>query len=188
MYKLSLNSLTSKFYSWIWNTNVTKFRNMCPYFWRYVATIIFLPLILPVRLLMGATETVTLKSSKLDKVYDTVVHSKPLNYFNRFFKWTVSFDRFWYTIEKFIKWIFITIFIALIAFSFVGLIYLFYQDPMKFLEGLALSIGVMITLWVIIYLFTEKHLGRILWTPFKLCGNMIYNLYKNVCPIITWDK
>lgn len=46
MYNLKSSSLYSRFYSWIWNTDVTKFKTMCPYFWRYVLTILFLPLIL----------------------------------------------------------------------------------------------------------------------------------------------
>ena len=46
MYKLKTTSVAARFYEWIWKTDVTKFKTMCPYFWKYVLTIIFLPLIL----------------------------------------------------------------------------------------------------------------------------------------------
>jgi hypothetical protein len=188
MYVLNSKSLTSRFYSWIWDTDVTKFKNMCPYFWKYVATIIFLPVILPVKLLMMLAEITPIRSSKMDRVYTKIADSKTVSYFNRFCKWIASFDDFWYNIGKFLKWTLITCFAVVVAFALGMSAYLFYLKPMRFLEALGIIAITVVTLWGIIYLFTEKHLGRILWSPFKLCGNMIYNLYKNVCPMITWSK
>ena len=52
MYKLNKNSKASRFYSWIYNTDVTKYKTMCPYFWRYGFTILLLPLILIIKLIL----------------------------------------------------------------------------------------------------------------------------------------
>jgi hypothetical protein len=186
MYNLNPNSYVSRFYSWLWDTDVRKFKNMCPYFWKYVFTILFIWLILPVKMLMMLAAITPIRSSKMDKVYTVIAESTTVSYINRFFKWIVSFDDFWYTVGKFLKWTLIAGISIICAFIFGMLVYLAYLEPMTVLaltSVVAISISV---LYFIIYLFTEKNLGKLLWIPFKLCGNMVYNLYKDVCPMVTW--
>lgn len=51
LYTFSKTSWHVKFYKWLYGTNpVDTFNTMCPYFWTYVLTFIFLPLILIVKL------------------------------------------------------------------------------------------------------------------------------------------
>jgi hypothetical protein len=54
MYTFKKDSWHVRFYKWLYDTNpIYKFKTMCPYFWSYVLTIIFLPVILPIRLMRG---------------------------------------------------------------------------------------------------------------------------------------
>jgi hypothetical protein len=47
LYDFNSNSNHAKFFEWIWGVVPSiKFKTMCPYFWSYVLTIIFLPVIL----------------------------------------------------------------------------------------------------------------------------------------------
>lgn len=51
LYTFKKTSNHVKFFKWIWGVDPTvKFKSMCPYFWSYVATIIFLPIILLIKL------------------------------------------------------------------------------------------------------------------------------------------
>jgi len=51
MYKFSKQSWHVKLFKWIFNEDPTKiYKSMCPYFWSYVLTILFLPLILIVKM------------------------------------------------------------------------------------------------------------------------------------------
>jgi hypothetical protein len=54
MYNFSKNSWHVRFYKWLYDIDVTtKFKTMCPYFWSYVLTFLFLPFILFFRVLSG---------------------------------------------------------------------------------------------------------------------------------------
>ena len=174
MYKLNQKSNSAKFYEWVWKTKVTNFKTMCPYFWGYVITITLLPLILLLKFiyyLLPAKKT-------LNKGVDYIAHSDVGEVVGGVFKPNM----FWYVVGKFIKWLFITLVSIVLIAGLIGLLYNFYLYPLK---GLVF-IGAIAVLVFALYVFIE--IGSKLLYPFKLIGNMIYSLYKNVCPIIKWEK
>ena len=53
LYTFNKNSFHSKAFNWVWGVNPTsRFKTMCPYFWSWVATIVFSWIIVPIRLLV----------------------------------------------------------------------------------------------------------------------------------------
>lgn len=173
MYKLKTTSTSARFYSWIWKTNITKFKNMCPYFWKYVLTIIFLPLILIGKLILYLIPTKKqFSNSRLEKIINKI--SEP--------------NRFWDIIGKILKWMFFAVVGIAILIIIVALCIKFYQN---LLIGLAIIGCISICLVIILlifYLNDEHNLGSRIAYPFKLFGNMVYCLYKNICPLINWEK
>jgi len=62
LYNFKKGSNHVKFFKWIWGVDPTdRYNTMCPYFWSYVATIIFLPIILLFKVLGGAGNSINLK-------------------------------------------------------------------------------------------------------------------------------
>lgn len=178
MYKLNKESVTVKFYEWIWNTKITKFKTMCPYFWKYVLTIIFLPIIL----ICKGVFRILPESEKVNRVFNYIEESK----FGDGLKVVTKPSRFWDVIGNIFKWLF---------FMFAGLIIVsgvlvacisFWNNPK---EGF-LSIGIIALLCLIIvgitYLFTDYDMMHKIGTPFRFVGNMISSLYHNMCPLIIW--
>lgn len=54
LYDLNPNSKWVKFFEWVWGVNPAKeYKTMCPYFWSYVFTIVFIPIIVLVKLIIG---------------------------------------------------------------------------------------------------------------------------------------
>ena len=172
MYNLKTTSLSSRFYSWIWNTEISKFKTMCPYFWSYVLTIILLPFLLVAKGLIKVLP----ESKKINKAIDYVAESK-----------IFKPSRFWDVLGTIVKWIFF-IFVGLILLALVySLVCITIENPFEMLLSIALGV-VGVTIFVsIVYLFTEYSLLSKIAHPFKLFGNMIYSLYKNVCPLIKWE-
>ena len=183
MYKLKSTSAAAKFYKWIWGTDVTKFKTMCPYFWKYVLTIILLPIILPGKLIIYLMPA----KKKIGKGLDYIAESKVGQVTGKTLEKVFTSNKFWNVTGKIFKWIF---FIALGAFCLlilVALVISFYLSPV---EGLAFIGGVTIALILIgaiLYAFGEYNLGSKITGFFKLIGNMFYSLYKSVCPIIKWE-
>lgn len=184
MYKLNPNSLTSRFYSWLWDVDVRKFRNMCPYFWKYVLTIIFLPFLLVGKLIMSLLP----ESEKADRFVRSVANSKVGTATGNFFDWVGGQTRFWDTVGVIFKWIFMGLLGIMVALGAAGFIYMLFIETIKALAILGGITGLVGVTALLVWLFAEKNLGTILWSPFKLVGNMAYNLYKGMCPILTWEK
>ena len=63
-----------------------------------------------------------------------------------------------------------------------------YKDPFGVLLIIGLMVGGVSILILIVYLFSEYDLLSKIAYPFKLFGNMIYSLYKNMCPLIKWEN
>ena len=179
MYELKTTSVSARFYSWIWKTEITKFKTMCPYFWKYILTVLFLPLILVAKVLAYFIPA----KNKINKGFDYVSDSK----LGQTVSTLTSPSRFWDTIGSVLKWLFIIVMSSL-ALSLIGIIiYELYTNTLKalaFIGGMSIMI---LLLTLLIYLFSEKNLGQILLSPFKLIGNMVYSLYKKVCPLIKWE-
>jgi hypothetical protein len=180
MYKLKTTSLSSRFYSWIWKTEITKFKTMCPYFWMYVLTILTLPLILIAKSLYYITPA----KKKINKTLDYVSNSKLGDKASKVFKTS----RFWDIIQNILKWLFFITFGAMGLFAIGTLCVMFYNSPIKGLAVVGVISILALIVVLLIYLFDECNLGSIIAKPFKLFGNMIYSLYKNICPLISWEK
>tara|TARA_R110000803_G_scaffold22101_1_gene55163 strand:- start:34 stop:561 length:528 start_codon:yes stop_codon:yes gene_type:complete len=175
MYRLKQTSVTSKFYQWIWMTEVTKFKTMCPYFWKYTLTIVFLPLILPLKLIA----MVLPKSERMSNIAGYVGKSKVVKATSYLFEP----NAFWNSLGFIFKWLFI-ITISVVLISGVSmLLYGFYINP---IGGLAFTGAISIILMTL-YLFFHYEVFETIWRPFKLFGNMVYSLYKKVCPLISWN-
>ncbi len=179
MYKLKTTTRTARFYSWIWNTEVTKFKTMCPYFWRYLLTIIFLPFILLGKLLAYIMPA----KKQIGKGCDYIANSKV----GQLTEYIFDHPKFWSAIGKILKWLFFGLAGIMILAALIALMYEWYLDP---IGGLAV-IGVVSILLVIVtlsvYLFSEKELGHTLAIPFILFGDMISSLYNNWCPLVSWN-
>lgn len=184
MYTLNKTSMTSKFYSWVWNKDVTEFKNMCPYFWGYVLTVIFLPLII----LWKFVSHIMPKGKRAKSVYSKVSNSKPVIAMEKAFDWVSSFDRFWGVVNTVFKWCFFSFVALLVIASLILLVITLIEKPMEVLAFISIASIVCVGVVVFVYLFAEKNLGKILWSPFKFVGNMVYSLYKNMCPLIVWNN
>jgi len=184
MYNLNPNTRTARFYSWLWDTNVTKYKNMCPYFWKYILTI----LILPLPLLYKLAAAILPKSEKADKVIASIANSGVGRVTGSFFDWLFDHPKFWGAVGKTLKWAFFIFLGGAVLLMVIGLVILLITETMKTFATLgvcAIIIGVAILL---IWLFAEKNLGTYLWAPFKFIGNMVYSTYKNMCPLVTWNE
>ena len=183
MYQLNTQSLSSRFYSWVWNTEVTKFKTMCPYFWKYVLTILFLPVILVGKLLYYLTPA----KRTVGKGLDYVAESKVGQVTGTVFEKIGDQEKVWDVTGKIFKWAF---FIAAGGFCLLIVLMLctmFYAEPVG---GLAVIGGItlfIVALFGVFHLFDEYGIGSKIAYPFKVIGNMCYSLYKNICPIIRWQ-
>ena len=180
MYKLKTTSLLSKFYSWIWNTEITKFKTMCPYFWMYVLTILLLPLVLISKFL----SYFIFRNKKINKSLDYVSNSKLGRSTNKIFKPS----RFWDLTGKICKWTFFICVGSCVLFALYILLFSFYQNPFKGFAFIGFITVIILVIYTIGTLSQKYSLGSKILSPFKLFGNMIYSLYKNVCPLIIWEK
>ena len=184
MYNLNPNTRTARFYSWIWDTDVTKIRSMCPYFWKYVVTI----LILPLPLLYKLVDYIMPKSKKVDNLIDMVAESAVGRGTGNSLDWLFSHTRLWNAVGKILKWTFVIFLGGILLLTVILLVMLLIDQTMKTLAALGVLALVAGGALLLAWLFTETNLGSILWTPFKFMGNMVYNLYKNICPLVTWTK
>tara|TARA_R110002033_G_C3742225_1_gene225231 strand:+ start:108 stop:425 length:318 start_codon:yes stop_codon:yes gene_type:complete len=103
MYRLDKTSKTARFYSWVWVTDVEKFKSMCPYFWKYVLTILFIWAILPSKLvyyIMPAKESV---GKGIDYIADSKFGQKTGDIFDK----VANQDVFWSRAGAFFKWVFL---------------------------------------------------------------------------------
>jgi|694.fasta_scaffold60087_10 hypothetical protein len=182
MYNLNKQSRTAKFYEWVWNTDVTKFKTMCPFTWSYIFTILFIVPILIIKLLAyllnKSTQSLNISADNIN----------PPKVFVNAYNYLGQQDKLWYYLGKIVKWLFIisaSIFI-LVFLSYI--IYEWYNHPM---EGFAIfGIVILIASIVILiaYMFAETPLLDYIAMPFKFIGRTISDLYHNVCPLIKWEN
>lgn len=182
MYNLNKQSRTAKFYEWVWNTDVTKFKTMCPYTWSYIFTILFIVPILICKLLLFIINICT-KSVNINT--DNINPPKVLvNTYDYFAKQ----DKLWYYLGKIIKWIFI-ISASVIILSFLSyMIYEWYKNPKEAFALFGIIALIAIIIISITYVFTETKLTNYIAMPFKFIVNTISDLYNNICPLIVWDN
>lgn len=183
MYKLNKNSRSAKFYKWVWGTDVTTFKTMCPYFWKYVLTILFSPVILPGKLIIYLMPAKKQINKGFEYVSDSKLGTATGNAVNK----VAELDKLWYVVGKLLKWLFFIVAGILVLVVIISMLMGFYAEPVNGLAIIgAFAVFVGLSLGVF-YLFEEKNLGSKIAYPFKIFGNMVYSLYKNVCPIIKWD-
>lgn len=183
MYKLNKNSNSAKFYKWIWGTDVTQFKTMCPYFWKYVLTILFLPFILSAKFIYFIMPA----KKKVAKSLDYVAESKVGQVTGTVFTKVAEQEKVWSVTGKILKWTYFTGIGLVVILMLILLGVAFFQNPVG---GLATVGGIVLVFGGIaglIYVFDEYSIVSKIKYPFKLFGNMIYSLYKNVCPLIKWD-
>jgi hypothetical protein len=180
MYKFNQNSIVAKFYNWIWSTNVTKFKTICPYVWKYIATIIFLPIILVCKFLYY------LMPGK-EKVINAIVYVGESKVGIATGK-MLQPSTFWDRAYNILKWLFIG-FVSLIVLAlliFFGIT--FYKHPMEgfaFIGVVTVLVGV---IFLIAYLFTEYPLLENICKPFKFIGVIVSSTYHKYCPRLDWKK
>jgi uncharacterized membrane protein len=182
MYNLNKQSRTAKFYEWVWNTNVTKFKTMCPYTWSYIFTILFIVPILIVKLLVYLLK----KSTKSINISANNIN--PPKAFVNAYNYLGQQDKLWYYSGKIIKWLFIisaSIFI-LVFLSYI--IYEWYKYPMEGFALLGVIFLIAIIAVLIAYIFLETKLFNYIAIPFKFIGETVSNLYNNICPLIVWEN
>lgn len=184
MYKLNRKSATARFYEWMWNTDVSKFKTMCPYFWKYVLTILFSP-----ALLVGKFILYILPAKKqIGKGFEYIAETKVGKTTTKVATKVFEPSKGWDITGKILKWLFFAAVGAVGLLIAIGIIIAFFTNTIKALAvvgGLTLTI---LAICGIVYVFDEYSLGSKISAPFRLFGNMVYSLYKNVCPMIKWEQ
>ncbi len=183
MYKLNETSLPARFYSWIWDTNVTKFKTMCPYFWLYTLTILFLPLILIGKLIYYVMPA----KKKIGQGMDYISESKVGRATNNAVEKITNKKAFWRRIGTCLKWTYFIIVGAVLLFCLIGFIHLFWVYPIYVLATIGGITLFILTFAGLIYLFSEHNLGHYLGYPFRLFKDMVVSTYNNWCPLINWN-
>jgi hypothetical protein len=190
MYTFSKTSNHVRLFKWFWGVDPTsEYKNMCPYFWSWVATTIIFPIILLWKLFVFVVP----KSEKLEMAGDYISNSKVGKTMGKATVFVIEQPKFWGGVEKILQWGWIA-FICSLGLGILGFTgYRFYIDPMEVFA----YIGIIATLIGIIALIVwgyeefeddiqDIRIWSRIWYPFKLIGNMIYNFYKGICPLITW--
>lgn len=180
MYKLNSKSKLIRFYNWLWNTDATKYKTMCPFAWGYLCTIIILPFILLVKLVYFLLPAKT----AAEYISETKVGKYTVNIVDKI----TSMDILWYNVSKIFKWILIGIFGISILLFLVIIIHSVYLYP---LQGFCI-IGIISIIFLLSfgigYLFNESNIWYYIKKPFIFAWDMIYSLYKNMCPLIVWSN
>lgn len=182
MYNLNKSSKTSRFYTWIWGTDVTSFKTMCPYFWKYTFTILFLPFILLTKGLFYLMPAKKQIAQGLDYVADSTMGQKVGKALDKI----GSYTKFWYNVGKFFKWFFIVFAVIIMIIVIVMLGVAATSEPIIFLTiigGMTLFLLIIIGL---MNLFIETNFLSSVAKPFVFVGEQVSNLYHQICPLITW--
>lgn len=188
MYKLNKNSKLIRFYNWLWNTDATKYKTMCPLFWAYVFSIIFLVIILLGKLIYFLLPAKKQVNTTIDYISETKLGKKT----ESIVQYISNMNNFWYYVGKTFKWILIITGFCWCLF-FIGFIsYKWYLNPIigfAIFGIISLVFIILIALiYLVEYLIEETFVFEYLKKPFVFIWDMIYSLYKNVCPIIIWEK
>lgn len=159
MYKLKKDSTSARFYTWVWGTDVTKFKTMCPYFWKYVATLLFLPLILVGKLLVYVTPA----KDKIEKSVEYVSETKIGKATGKTFDAITSKNKFWDLVGTILKWSFFIALGGYVLFMLIMLIILFIQYPTKGLAAIGIVVLFLGVVLGTVYLFTEDFKNRCIY-------------------------
>lgn len=182
MYNLNSHSNSAKFFNWIWHKDVTEYKTMCPYFWNYVLTILFIVPILVVKLIIGV-----FPRKSIVKVQNYIAYNKLGDLTENIVEAISSKVNFWSKVGNVFKWLFFGL-IGIFLIAFLGfIIYNFIVYPLEtfaFIGVITFFVGVV---FLIIYLFSEYDLGSKIAYPFKLFGDMVSSLYHKACPLIKWN-
>ena len=171
-------SISSRFYQWIWNADVTEFKTMCPYFWGYLFTILFLPLILPVRILMPLFKH--LPMANLSGVASRLGESNAAQFVKRTSLAVANKTRFWNIVGK----VFLSL---LIGFVLCVIGYIAWTEPFIFLYIIVLIFALIGLVVSIVFLAETTKFFGIMFSPFRFLGIMIYSIYNDLCPLIKWE-
>ena len=191
MYKLNKNSNASKFYSWIWNTDVSKFKTMCPYFWRYVLTILFLPVILFCKYFFLLIE----------KVFNYIFGTKPIKkpkavqYIGNKIDDVTENPKVRYYANRVGNIAGITTLILIGLGALTLILYSAIMYPLEFLAAIGATTLLVGAVIGVVHLAASYNIGKpfvvtgkAIAFPFRVTGNMIGAVYKNLCPIIKWES
>jgi len=160
---------------------------MCPYFWNYAFTLLFLPIILPLKLLFLGIVRILPYLGAISKLFGAIGQSSIYKQVaSRVTKITKP-SRFWDITGRGCNYLFLAMVGGMALLAVAGLIYAGWGHPIESLAFIGgITIGVLFIM-LMVYLFTQQNLGTILGKPFRLVGDMAYNLYKNICPIVNWN-
>lgn len=186
MYKLSTKSNSAKFFSWIWRKDVSDYNTMCPYFWNYVLTILFIIPILAIKFIaMGLNKTV--QEKKLTQARNYVANSKVGDATEHVADFIFDKPKFWGFIGSVVKWVFIVSSCIIALGLVIFLISTFILYPINSLAVVGALALIAAGIFLIVDLEESYDIGRKLGYPFRLFGNMVSSLYNNWCPLIKWD-
>jgi len=181
MYNLNTTSRTARFYSWLWSTEVSDFKSMCPYFWRYIASIIFLPVILLGKLILHLV-IIFVTSNTLDNVITSFENSRVPKICSNIIE-----TKMWYNIGKLLKWLFVGLIGSCVIWILYIVIPLIFEYPLETLAVIgALTIFVLLIIGTVALLI-ETDISKYISKPFVFIGARISDLYNNICPLITWE-
>jgi hypothetical protein len=182
MYNLNSNSNSAKFFNWIWHKDVTEYKTMCPYFWNYVLTILFIVPILAVKLIVGL-----FPKKAVVKTQNYIAYSKVGDLTENIVEAISSKVNFWSKVGNILKWLFI-IMIGAFGLAFLGfIIYNFIVYPLETFAFIGVITSLVGIVALIVYIFSEYDLGSKIAYPFKLFGNMVSSLYHKACPLVRWN-
>jgi hypothetical protein len=175
MYKLNSKSIHAKIFTWLYKTETTSFKTMCPYFWAWVATITFLPFVLLAKFIIICLPT----KSKMAKFYKLKSRT-PISD-----KRQAVYDK----ISTIAKWVIIGLYGSIILI-FIGLVIKYIVDNPN--HAYFDLFGRFCMVCIVVYLFfvvaSKYKLAQKIVKPFVFIGNMIKDLYNNVCPLVIWDE
>ena len=192
MYKLNKNSNASKFYSWIWSTDVSKFKTMCPYFWRYVLTILLLPIALFIKLIDMFAEYLLTRPSKTRRSVKT---PRLIRSVGNKIKNISKQPKVVYYANKAGSILAFTLLGGIGLFLLAGIVYAAFMHTLEFLASIGATTLLVGAVIGVVHLAASYNIGKpfvvtgkAIAFPFRVTGNMISAIYKNICPIIKWES
>jgi hypothetical protein len=182
MYNLNKESKTAKFYEWVWDTDVTKFKTMCPYTWSYIFTILFIVPILLIKFLVylfnKSTQSLNISADNIN----------PPQFFVNTYEYFERQDKLWYYSGKVVKWLFVIMASIIILINVSMIIYEWYKYPIEGFAIFGIIILFLSIVFLIVYMSVKTPLLDYIAMPFKFIGRTISDLYHNVCPLIKWEN
>lgn len=173
LYDFKSDALHARFYGWLYDVDVTNYKTICPYFWKYVLTIIFLPIILPFIIIVKGALAVFMY---LEDYNDELLRKMDPNELS---------DK-----KRIIKFLLVT-FIVL-GFCYLG------KDDFDLIKILTVIIAMICGLAIFV---AGIFIGALIEMGYKktikgskaeekmsIVGDMISSTYHKYCHRLTWDK